>query len=629
MTKRHAGWVLGAILALVPVVQADTRIGYRSDREGTFDIIKTDEDGSFAPWSHGGGDMITSNKKRRRMGEMSVAAAAVSIAAGFGPCLGEPAAGTAGPTAGSGTAIQMNRVALLPWSLDSLTTAHGFDVDQDGQGEFVLHLVGEGTPAQSVWSGAFEFYECSGDDSFLPVHLLDLTVGTTVSAHPGDIGDGDRDGLPDLTVYGRKGNDLYLRVYEAESSGSYPTKLTWEIGGGAFEGWGWAHGMKIADLDGDEWPDLVAGGEFFDLQPRVVVFENNGDDSYQLTFNDVAPGGMVDQSFTVANDLDDDGKPEFLLGGIGGLHSVVAYESAGDDSYEMVWSLDFNPTINTSFPLHADDLDGDGRKVLLAGGMKPGSPLQCHLHIVEAVGNDDVHVVATLIRPASVDGDCRANVADVDGDGHQEIVFGWGSDSISIYQNAGDNAWTEIWSTTGAFHAVSIGVGDHDQDGKDEIMFRVGSSTSGFTSVWEIDPAYEADVDGDGKVDAIDNCAAAPNPGQEDLDGDEVGDLCDNCEDAPNPAQGPAVLGQTILAPSHDAFAWQTPVDVDYVRGDLSLVNDNAVDLLDSLSDATSFMDVTTPVSSAGFWYLVKPSCFVGSWQSELGAEPARDVELP
>ena len=44
-------------------------------------------------------------------------------------------------------------------------------------------------------------------------------------------------------------------------------------------------------------------------------------------------------------------------------------------------------------------------------------------------------------------------------------------------------------------------------------------------------------MDGDGVIDAIDNCPDTFNPGQEDQDGDGVGDWCDNCPDLPNPDQ--------------------------------------------------------------------------------------------
>ena len=41
--------------------------------------------------------------------------------------------------------------------------------------------------------------------------------------------------------------------------------------------------------------------------------------------------------------------------------------------------------------------------------------------------------------------------------------------------------------------------------------------------------ALPPDADGDGVLDAIDNCPNTPNPGQEDLDGDGIGDACDPC----------------------------------------------------------------------------------------------------
>ena len=45
--------------------------------------------------------------------------------------------------------------------------------------------------------------------------------------------------------------------------------------------------------------------------------------------------------------------------------------------------------------------------------------------------------------------------------------------------------------------------------------------------------------------------------------------------------------------------------------------------LTDNLTDSS------TPVSGAGFYYLVRPDCLVGSWQTSLGAEPERDLALP
>jgi hypothetical protein len=42
------------------------------------------------------------------------------------------------------------------------------------------------------------------------------------------------------------------------------------------------------------------------------------------------------------------------------------------------------------------------------------------------------------------------------------------------------------------------------------------------------------DVDGDGILNANDNCPTVDNPGQEDVDADTVGNVCDNCLTTPN-----------------------------------------------------------------------------------------------
>jgi lysophospholipase L1-like esterase len=52
-------------------------------------------------------------------------------------------------------------------------------------------------------------------------------------------------------------------------------------------------------------------------------------------------------------------------------------------------------------------------------------------------------------------------------------------------------------------------------------------------------PRESADTDGDGWMDAGDNCALIPNPDQEDIDGDGFGDICDICpNDIENDADG-------------------------------------------------------------------------------------------
>jgi len=58
-------------------------------------------------------------------------------------------------------------------------------------------------------------------------------------------------------------------------------------------------------------------------------------------------------------------------------------------------------------------------------------------------------------------------------------------------------------------------------------------------------------------------------------------------------------------------------------------VSTYTVDLVDSVALTSELMDSSLPDSGAGFYYLVRPDCLVGSWQTSLGAEPERDLVLP
>jgi len=121
-------------------------------------------------------------------------------------------------SAPSGNLIQMNRIAMLPWANNMLSTSKGFDFDEDGKREFITHLIGQYPPAEVT--GLLEFYECNGDDSFVLVHTLEIPGEYLVSYNPSDVGDADGDGLKELSVFGRTHNDFYLRLYESESTAS-------------------------------------------------------------------------------------------------------------------------------------------------------------------------------------------------------------------------------------------------------------------------------------------------------------------------------------------------------------------------------------------------------------------------
>lgn len=514
----------------------------------------------------------------------------------------------------------MNPVATVTWFRDILARGGGFDLDHDGAKEFVMRRGGTATALVDI-------HESTGNDSFALAHSLDLSQGFTnlPFAIPLDAGDADGDGLGELVVFGRT-NGRHLRVYEATSANTYPTaQHVWQS-----PGWGGIiTGGRIADTDRDGRREIVFGG----LAPgfveyAVAVFENTGDNSYvQKHYRTVL---TEPQALEVMKDLDGDGRDEILYASPG---EFAVLEAGGDDMYQQTSTgqllYDDGDLVNAEVLVDGGDLDGDGKKEFLVGGLKtishPSDPFIYVLFLFEAVADNDFQVVATFTGPFDAKSASSAAIADVDGDGDREIVIA--VVDVTIYKSAGNDSWKPIW-TGNNLHQPNwmLGAGDHDQDGKEEILFRQLDDSTG---IYEIDPADAVDQDADGRVDAIDNCPALANPGQEDADADNVGNVCDNCVHGPNPTQGPAPLGQNVVALDTWTFGWAAQADVVYVRGPLALVGSYTTNVVQSLPLATSFADSSAPAGGSGFYYLVRPDCPVGSWQTVPGAEPGRDAALP
>ncbi|MGH2607462.1 MAG: thrombospondin type 3 repeat-containing protein [Tepidiformaceae bacterium] len=104
------------------------------------------------------------------------------------------------------------------------------------------------------------------------------------------------------------------------------------------------------------------------------------------------------------------------------------------------------------------------------------------------------------------------------------------------------------------------------------------------------DNATDADDDGDGVADAVDNCALTPNPSQSDLNADDVGDACDIDPDGDGwPTSVEALLGSSPM----DALAAPEYVGVGSVCTD-GIDND-----ADSVADGADAGCIDTDMDGA------------------------------
>ena len=206
---------------------------------------------------------------------------------------------------GSATAsgpIEMRRIELIPSPATKiLSTPQGFDLDHDSRSEFIIRLQGD---TQT------EIYESIGDDAFVLAHVIVPDAGEWFRV-PMDAGDTDADGLSDLVMrvfapIGGGNSEKFTRVYESESANTYPTELVWEV----------AHGTSVVragliiDADGDGKQEIVNELAYcppgsLGLEEALVIYENDGDNSYVESYFEVLPDGYS-YSYGVADDVDGD-----------------------------------------------------------------------------------------------------------------------------------------------------------------------------------------------------------------------------------------------------------------------------------------------------------------------------------
>lgn len=524
-----------------------------------------------------------------------------------------------------GAHYKLVQVAEFPPSTHILYSHERIDLDDDGRSEIILKRAGV---------AEFAFFEWNPETSSWPnVNEIDLSGDPNTAVVPYSTSDADQDGLSEVLVHGRTQGVYYTRVYESLGPGTFPSNLVWDFNDAP----GWEVGLFSGDMDHDGVNEIITAGQGEGGDERILVFESNGTDNGFVEVDQLVFAEMHTSHFmTPSHDLDADGWEEILFAGLVGTTSMVyVVESIENDRYAIRWAgeLVHNGTlVNAQELLAADDLDGDGFGEIVVGGLRAvsqiGESWQFVLQLFEAAGDDDYVLRQSFAYPLDLKDHSGLNVADLDGDGRREIILAVGP-LVRILERSGEDTWELADTIDTGDDTYTIGAGDYDLDGLEEIVLQSAMPPPSMTRMYEIHPALAADADADGRVDAIDNCPALANPEQADADADEVGDVCDNCPDGFNPEQGPAVLAPPLLAEDEQQFTWGFAADVVWVRGPLAGVGSYTVDFVETEIGQSGFRDLDVPEAGAGFSYLVRPACAVGSWQTTPGAEPARDAALP
>ena len=253
--------------------------------------------------------------------------------------------------------------------------------------------------------------------------------------------------------------------------------------------WPWAFFPFAADFEGDGDDDLLfAGQNWSQSQPVTgVILINNGDFTFEVAAGD-RPRGVHQREVLMA-DFNGDGRNDFFIADHGydkdpfpGWHNQLLLWTA--DGY--LDATDRLPADPTGFTHNAavGDIDGDGDVDILvanAFGDWIGAPYFL-------MNDGDASFVADQRRlPNRVETEGRrpwaVQLADLDGDGHQDLVAGasgalvgesfvyWGS-ATGEYRDGDVTVLTtsDFFRAYGRAQVVSTAVHDFNKDGQPDIL---------------------------------------------------------------------------------------------------------------------------------------------------------------
>ena len=301
------------------------------------------------------------------------------------------------------------------------------DLDGDGREEIVVGRNPGLNMRWGVYNDAnpfFAFMAYPGDN----VHWGD-TRGVTALA----TADLDGDGHPEIIVGRNAGLNMRWAVCKYDVAAKDCSTLTYP---GDNVHWGDTRGvtaLATADLDGDGHPEIIVGRDAgLNMRWGVCKYDAATGDCSTLTYpgDNVHWGDTRGVTALATADLDGDGHPEIIVGRNAGLNmrwAVCKYDAATGDCSTLTYPGDnvhWGDTRGVT-ALATADLDGDGHPEIIVG-RNAGLNMRWAVCKYDAATGD----CSTLTYPGDNVhwGDTRGVTAlatgDVDDDGHPEIIVG-------------------------------------------------------------------------------------------------------------------------------------------------------------------------------------------------------------
>ena len=294
------------------------------------------------------------------------------------------------------------------------------------------------------------------------------------------VGDVDGDGYTDVIIP----NDSGLMVYRNPLGSGGDSTSAWEAVNVSHEG-ARMHDVEAADLDGNGRLDLVTrhqSGFGREMGNAVHIWKQDSPTSWRhRTFP--CPHG---EGLLIA-DVNGDGRPDVVIGG-------RWYENPGDILNGTWTEHRFMPDeyfdthwTNGDVTVSAGDLTGNGRTdILLTPAEGKGLVAWYEAPADPTDGEWTEHVLE-----AAYDHAHASRIADMDGDGHLDIVVAKmhqasAPQEVAVYLNGGGgSSWTkQVVATTGSHNIVLVDIGGTGRMDIFGANWNNNSSTHGTVEAW-------------------------------------------------------------------------------------------------------------------------------------------------
>jgi len=380
-------------------------------------------------------------------------------------------------------------VSILLGNGDGTFATHA-DYPSGGSGVAVADVNGDGkldvATTTSVLLG-------NGDGTFSGTRF----VNTLQSSFGIASGDFRRNGLADLATANANNG---ISVLLSNSNGTFQPPANYNANYNTY--------LVVADFNGDQWPDLLAVGDFGAGTMSLLL--NNGDGTFASARAVSITGSL---GGVVATDFNNDGKMDLAVVNTSNK-SISVLLGNGDGTFQsaVTYAAGSRPNSVTS-----GDFNGDGKLDLAVANSNLGPP-PARDSVSVLLGNGD----GTFQAPVSYGaGTAPGSVTsgDFNGDGKPDlVVVNSNSNTVSVLLGNGDGTFQAPISYLAGASPSSVTSGDFNGDGKPDlvvanynsstvsVLLGNGDGTFQAAASYDVAGAFAAsvtsgDLNGDGRLD--------------------------------------------------------------------------------------------------------------------------------